>query len=133
MYGKIGTVISSGSKAEGLDLKGSDYDIMHVFTQCQVYENVNAIGKMTNKIHLIMDADDSPPGFTLLQLLDTRQRFNIFKSYRYKQNTIFLYCFTYRIIRPRCSRSGNPLLGLGYPFSTVQCMRKINRSWKNDK
>ena len=24
MYGKIGTVISSGSKAEGLDLKGSD-------------------------------------------------------------------------------------------------------------
>ena len=76
MYGKIGTVISSGSKAEGLDLKGSDYDIMHVFTQCQVYENVNAIGKMTNKIHLIMDADDSPPGFTLLQLLDTRQRFN---------------------------------------------------------
>lgn len=69
MYGKIGTVVSSGSKAEGLDLKGSDYDIMHVFTQCQVYENVNAIGKITNKIHLIMDADDSPPGFTLLQLL----------------------------------------------------------------
>lgn len=43
------TVISSRSKAEGLDLKGSDYDQMFVFKNFEVYENMSKVSSFTNK------------------------------------------------------------------------------------
>lgn len=37
------TVISTGSKAEGLDIKGSDYDQMFVDNDFQVHENKSEV------------------------------------------------------------------------------------------
>ncbi|VDI33825.1 Hypothetical predicted protein [Mytilus galloprovincialis] len=39
-YDRRFTFISSGSKAEGLDLEGSDYDSMLVYDAFRVYENI---------------------------------------------------------------------------------------------
>ncbi|CAC5393318.1 unnamed protein product [Mytilus coruscus] len=62
------TVISSGSKAEGLDLKGSDYDQMFVLKYFQVYENTSKMSSLTNKTPIIMDTSDTKPGFAKLKI-----------------------------------------------------------------
>ncbi|CAC5379440.1 unnamed protein product [Mytilus coruscus] len=62
------TVISSGSKAEGLDLKGSDYDQMFVLKYFQVYENTSKMSSLSNKKLIIMDTSDTKPGFTKLKM-----------------------------------------------------------------
>ncbi|CAC5379439.1 unnamed protein product [Mytilus coruscus] len=62
------TVISSGSKAEGLDLKGSDYDKMYVYKLFPVYENKSKVSSFANNTPIIMDISDTKPGFTKLKL-----------------------------------------------------------------
>ena len=66
-YNKV-QLISSGSKAEGLDLKGSDIDSMFCFKDICVYENDSKVfpSKISMK-NLIMDTNDTKPGFTLLR------------------------------------------------------------------
>ncbi|CAC5370105.1 unnamed protein product [Mytilus coruscus] len=66
------SVLSSGSKAEGLDLKGSDYDHMHVYEMFQVYENKRKVLFFANKIPIVMDISDTKPGFTKLKLYNQR-------------------------------------------------------------
>ncbi|VDI08166.1 Hypothetical predicted protein [Mytilus galloprovincialis] len=61
--------ISSGSKAEGLDLKGSDYDRMFSAPFIRVYERLNDVQYDLDKIILHMDTHDSKPGFTKLKLV----------------------------------------------------------------
>ncbi|VDI80875.1 Hypothetical predicted protein [Mytilus galloprovincialis] len=68
------TVVSSGSRAEGLDLKDSDYDQMFVETLFQVYENKSKVSFFENKIPLIMDITDTKPGFTKLKLNNPRYK-----------------------------------------------------------
>ncbi|XP_071177883.1 uncharacterized protein [Mytilus edulis] len=60
-------VITSGSKGEGLDLKGSDIDIMIIDPLYVVYQSDNDIGQDW-RIALVMDTEDTPPCFTQLQL-----------------------------------------------------------------
>ncbi|XP_052102994.1 uncharacterized protein LOC127736485 [Mytilus californianus] len=69
------TFISSGSRAEGIDLKGSDYDQMHVREGFRVYESImdeneGVLDEMytSNKLPLLMDYLDTKPGFTKLKL-----------------------------------------------------------------
>ncbi|XP_076084393.1 cyclic GMP-AMP synthase-like receptor [Mytilus galloprovincialis] len=62
------TFISSGSKAEGLDLKGSDYDIMILANFLLVYESLNNVQYDPRDIILFMDTNDTTPGFTKLKL-----------------------------------------------------------------
>ncbi|XP_063406539.1 uncharacterized protein LOC134690495 [Mytilus trossulus] len=61
------TLISSGSKAEGLDLKGSDFDIMFVYDVFQVYENNNNVINGHLHRHFLMETNDTKPGFTKLK------------------------------------------------------------------
>ncbi|VDI80874.1 Hypothetical predicted protein [Mytilus galloprovincialis] len=61
------TQISSGSKAEGLHLKGSDYDVMIVSKRILVYENKNVSSFTPLSMDLIMDNSDTKPGFTKLK------------------------------------------------------------------
>lgn len=58
------TIISSGSKADGLDLKGSDYDQMFLYNIFRVYESLHDDQYNTDKIPLIMVTNDTKPGFT---------------------------------------------------------------------
>ncbi|VDI82898.1 Hypothetical predicted protein [Mytilus galloprovincialis] len=71
----IGTkfYITSGSKGEGLDLRGSDLDIMNVASEFKVYEsdrNYREAIFHDNTVPLIMDTDNTPPCFTLLRFLN---------------------------------------------------------------
>lgn len=59
---------SSGSKAEGLDLEGSDYDRMTVMGNFPVYENIDNVSSLRKHIPLIIDISDSKPGFAMLKL-----------------------------------------------------------------
>ncbi|VDI17660.1 Hypothetical predicted protein [Mytilus galloprovincialis] len=64
-------IITSGSKAEGLDMPGSDLDIMLVSKEHIVHET---IPQFENKLHhsniisLIIDYDNAQPGFVLLKV-----------------------------------------------------------------
>ncbi|VDI81739.1 Hypothetical predicted protein [Mytilus galloprovincialis] len=64
------TCISSGSKAEGLDLKGSDYDQMLLFDFIRVYESLNDVQYDPDKVQLVMETNDTKPGFTKLKAVN---------------------------------------------------------------
>ncbi|CAG2238477.1 unnamed protein product [Mytilus edulis] len=59
--------MSSGSKSEGLDLKGSDIDVMFVDFRLKVYEFETEADK-SHKSVLFMDTEDTHPCFTRLYL-----------------------------------------------------------------
>ncbi|VDI64477.1 Hypothetical predicted protein [Mytilus galloprovincialis] len=63
------TKISSGSLAEGLDLPGSDRDIMYVIESFDILQSVN--NNIKHSIHrtiLVMETDINHPGFTRLKV-----------------------------------------------------------------
>ncbi|VDI54159.1 Hypothetical predicted protein [Mytilus galloprovincialis] len=62
------TTISSGSKAEGVDLKGSDYDQMVVYEAFRVFESISDEIYLSKKVPLLMDTNGTKPGFTKLKL-----------------------------------------------------------------
>ncbi|CAG2190508.1 unnamed protein product [Mytilus edulis] len=59
-------VISSGSKAEGLDLPGSDMDYMFLPQGYMVEEKLGN----TKEQHLVLDTDNALPGFALIKISD---------------------------------------------------------------
>lgn len=61
-------IISSGSKAEGLNLKGSDLDIMFIHPSFIVYETEPDALKRT-EIELVMETKDTQPCFASLRLV----------------------------------------------------------------
>ncbi|CAG2186790.1 coxA [Mytilus edulis] len=68
-------VIQSGSKAEGLDLKGSDLDLMSITPTFKVYQSETEVVRDGLTVPLIMNNEDSQPCFTQLRLLDHHQIF----------------------------------------------------------
>ncbi|XP_063406099.1 uncharacterized protein LOC134690056 [Mytilus trossulus] len=64
------TFISTGSKAEGLNLKGSDYDRMGLHNFIRVYESLDEDQSISDEMPLIMDTNNTKPGFTKLKLVD---------------------------------------------------------------
>ncbi|CAC5377870.1 unnamed protein product [Mytilus coruscus] len=62
------TRISSGSLAEGLDLPGSDVDIMYVNNRYNVIRGVRNIKYPIHRTSLVMETDIDHPGFTKLRL-----------------------------------------------------------------
>ncbi|CAC5408976.1 unnamed protein product [Mytilus coruscus] len=63
------THISSGSLAEGLELPGSDLDIMNVIDDVDVLQNERNIKYPIHCTTLIMETDIDHPGFTRLRLV----------------------------------------------------------------
>ncbi|XP_063406041.1 uncharacterized protein LOC134690000 [Mytilus trossulus] len=61
--------ISSGSLADGLDLQGSDVDIMYIIVNLDVIQNVWGIKHPIQHTTLVMELDDDHPGFTRLKLI----------------------------------------------------------------
>ncbi|VDI83801.1 Hypothetical predicted protein [Mytilus galloprovincialis] len=66
----IATSISSGSKAEGIDLNGSDYDQMVLLNIFSVYESSHAVKTDPSKLILLMNTSDIKPGFTKIKLVN---------------------------------------------------------------
>ncbi|XP_071126730.1 uncharacterized protein [Mytilus edulis] len=67
-----GTKISSGSLAEGLDLPGSDIDIMYVREDTDVIPNISYI-KHIQRRTLVMETDVDYPGFARLRYVAIEQ------------------------------------------------------------
>ncbi|CAG2250857.1 unnamed protein product [Mytilus edulis] len=70
------TFITSGSYGEGLEMRGSDLDVMRV----SKYIKVNADEQPDfdpSKTYLSMDTDDVKPGFTLLRLEYSRSQYDL--------------------------------------------------------
>ena len=68
--------ISSGSKAEGLNLPGSDFDVMFINKHIHVYELHDVLSNyhdLRTKCNLVLDFDNAVAGFTLLRLYDVRE------------------------------------------------------------
>ena len=61
--------VSSGSLAEGLDLPGSDVDIMLVLNTVQVIHNVQHMNRSAGCTTLLMEDDMEFPGFSRLKLI----------------------------------------------------------------
>lgn len=69
-------LITSGSKAEGLGLPGSDLDSMRVSKEHIVHEpklQPEEISAGNNILSLIIDNDNAQPGFVLLKIDDRSQ------------------------------------------------------------
>jgi hypothetical protein len=61
--------ITSGSLGEGLEMKGSDLDLMCVFSNVHVYEDINKVRLNSRETSFVMDMDDCKLGFTRLRLV----------------------------------------------------------------
>ncbi|XP_071147375.1 uncharacterized protein [Mytilus edulis] len=73
---KLFTCITSGSYGEGLEMQGSDLDIMQVIQYIKVYadKQPNFDPSIT---YLSMDTDDVKPGFTQLRLVYSRDLYSL--------------------------------------------------------
>ena len=61
--------ITSGSFGEGLEMEGSDVDIMYVVRDVYVYEDINKVRFNSRETSFVMDMDDCKLGFTQLRLV----------------------------------------------------------------
>ncbi|VDI82312.1 Hypothetical predicted protein [Mytilus galloprovincialis] len=63
------TILSSGSLAEGIDLPGSDIDMMYVTKDVDVIRDIKNINHSVRRTTLVMENDYDHPGFTRLRLI----------------------------------------------------------------
>ncbi|XP_052083053.1 uncharacterized protein LOC127720503 [Mytilus californianus] len=85
------TFITSGSFGEGLQMRGSDLDVMYLDTRFEVFEDVKPRFN-PNKIYFSMERDDVKPGYTQLRLeyiTSQHNGENYYSSALYKQHFIF--------------------------------------------
>lgn len=61
--------IASGSKAEGLDMFGSDYDVMVLLKFVQIYETMDRLISTDDVICVVMGTNDTKLGFTRLRFI----------------------------------------------------------------
>lgn len=66
-------MITSGSVGEGLEMRGSDIDLMRVMTFIEVCENTN-VPINTDKTYFTMETVDAQSGFTQLRLIHINKR-----------------------------------------------------------
>ncbi|VDI58926.1 Hypothetical predicted protein [Mytilus galloprovincialis] len=81
------TKISSGSLGEGLDLPGSDVDIMHVLKNVDVIQKVRDIKFPIQRTTLQFETDTDHPGFAKLRLIALTNRENNHITYKCFEST----------------------------------------------
>ncbi|VDI58730.1 Hypothetical predicted protein, partial [Mytilus galloprovincialis] len=64
------TIITSGSFGEGLDMRGSDLDVMIVLQYLEVCEKIHDYLNFV-KVYFKMEMEDTQPGFSKLRLVQT--------------------------------------------------------------
>lgn len=87
------SIISSGSSAEGLDLPGSDRDVMCVIKNVDVIRDVRNIKHPVQRTTLLMETDNNHSGFTRLRLVaggDGATCFITFKYFESTENGLYL-------------------------------------------
>lgn len=72
------TKISSGSLSEGLDLPGSDVEVLYFLKNVNVVQSLQNIKHPIQHTTLEMESDNDHPGFTRLRLIaDRKDEYNI--------------------------------------------------------
>ncbi|XP_063413733.1 uncharacterized protein LOC134696075 isoform X2 [Mytilus trossulus] len=91
------TSITSGSFGEGLQLRGSDLDIMSVTNYIEVCEDIHHVHIDLNadKVYVIMEMKDTQPGFSKLRLLHTGMQ-SIFRFCDKIDNDFYLSSHVYK-------------------------------------
>ena len=74
-HNEVFTLITSGSIGEGLQMKGSDIDIMIVFKDVNVYEDINSARVNSAETCIAMEMENNKLGFTHLRLLCSKKIF----------------------------------------------------------
>ncbi|CAC5414204.1 unnamed protein product [Mytilus coruscus] len=74
---KYSTIITSGSFGDGLDMQGSDIDVMLVMNYTEVCEGKQVCFD-ADKIYVTMETDDTHPGFTKLRVVLVHSNDQIF-------------------------------------------------------
>lgn len=116
-------VIHSGSKAEGLDLKGSDVDMMSINSLYKVYQSETEVVFDSLTVPLIMNTEKTLPCFAQLRLLGDQKAFkcvwennNIggrFSSELFRQDYLQLFPYEMKIHGP-CLSDVYDLLDVAY-------------------
>jgi hypothetical protein len=63
------TQITRGSGGEGLEMKGSDFDVMLVYKNVTVYEDISSARVNLTETCVAMEMEDTKLGFTRMRLL----------------------------------------------------------------
>ncbi|CAC5387564.1 unnamed protein product [Mytilus coruscus] len=88
--------ITSGSYGEGIEMRGSDIDIMKILKFIEVFEDKNT-PLNPHKSHCAMETDETLPGFTQLRLLQGNRYFFAMSQNREDQFLDFNNQVFYRI------------------------------------
>ncbi|CAC5402702.1 unnamed protein product [Mytilus coruscus] len=125
---EIETPITSGSFGEGLDMRGSDVDLVKVISFIEVCENIN-VPFNPDKTYFTMETGEAQPGYTLLRLIHSKnlKMFELcneiggeyyFSNLKIKQ--LFLHKFS-SIIHGPCVSDNDGFMDNAYTIH--------NRSW----
>ncbi|CAC5412284.1 unnamed protein product [Mytilus coruscus] len=130
-------VIHSGNKAEGLDLKGSDEDIMSINSLYKVYPSETEVVFDSLTIPLIMNTDETLPCFAQLRLLDEQKAFKYmwennnlggrFSSELFRLDHLSLFPYEMKIHGP-CLSDMNDLLDVAFCLKCDQWIFQA-RTW----
>jgi hypothetical protein len=63
------TQITRGGGGEGLEMKGSDFDVMLVYKNVTVYEDISSARVNLTETCVAMEMEDTKLGFTRMRLL----------------------------------------------------------------
>lgn len=83
----VDTQLYIGSLAEGLDLPGSDKDIMYIIKGVDVIRDVRNIKHPLQLPTLLMEPDNDHPGFSRLRLIAEIEEENEFLTYNLFEST----------------------------------------------
>ncbi|VDI73421.1 Hypothetical predicted protein [Mytilus galloprovincialis] len=115
-------VIHSGSKGEGLDLKGSDLDLMCINADFKVYESETEIVHGGLTIPLIMNTVETQPCFTQLCFLNNDHPFSQILS----QKTHLGYMLSNEDYKQLCMHFFNLILANNYMKIHGPCLSDIS-------
>ena len=81
--------ITSGSFGEGLEMEGSDLDVMCVLSFAHVYEDISKVRFNSRESSFVMDMDDCKLGFTHLRLAQCHHLY-LLQCSRQMSNALYL-------------------------------------------
>ncbi|CAC5425474.1 unnamed protein product [Mytilus coruscus] len=90
--------ITSGSFGEGLQMRGSDLDVMLILPYIEVNDEINPIVRNPSKTYFSMMTEDTKPGFAMLRLISSPHPLivnfcEIFRRGNYLSNALFKKTF----------------------------------------
>lgn len=145
--GEYNTIITSGSFGEGIQMPGSDIDLMHVLKEYDVFEEAK-IQKNRNTAQFLMETEDTKPGFVRLRFLHSNDK-SIFelcdemRFYKYFSNVLFKENFmtdVYSCVHGPCLSDKTGLFDVAYCLHSKSWvkpaqpwLKRSNYSWPEFK